>query len=152
MEQNTMQAEASTVQESAAIYAVTTEQPSLEFVMALASRLALTEQLQVIQFLAQQLSAKTQALATPQNQPQKNRSLRPSIWPLPSSAGTVTFNSRKSRRSGSRSYPPIPPASSRTNGHPHSRRRCRASGGKFLRAQSPVFRAGQPNGGCRRGH
>lgn len=73
MEQSTLQTEASLVQEPAATYA--TEQPSLEFVIELASRLALTEQLQVIQLLAQQLSAKTQALATPQSQPKKSRSL-----------------------------------------------------------------------------
>lgn len=79
MEQNTIQAEASVVQESAATYAVKTEQPSLELVMALASRLALTEQLQVIQLLAQQLSAKTQALTTPQSHPKKSRSLR-GLW------------------------------------------------------------------------
>ncbi|MBX3053815.1 MAG: hypothetical protein KF753_20215 [Caldilineaceae bacterium] len=75
MEQNTVQAETSSVQESAATYAAATEQPSLEFVMALASRLALTEQLQVIQRLAAQLSETTQTLTTPQSHPKKSRSL-----------------------------------------------------------------------------
>lgn len=66
----------STMQETAATYAATpVEQPSLEYVLALASRLALTEQLQVIQRLAAQLSEATQSLATPQSRPKKSRSL-----------------------------------------------------------------------------
>ena len=63
------------VRESAAIYAfASTEQPSLEFVLTMASRPAFAEQLQVIRFLAEQLSAKTQALTTPKP-PKKSRSL-----------------------------------------------------------------------------
>lgn len=67
------------IQESAAMYAAdvvsTVGRPSLEYVLALASRLALTEQLQVIQRLAAQLSDATRTLTPAQNQPQKSRSL-----------------------------------------------------------------------------
>ena len=66
----------SLIQESAATYAATpVEQPSLEYVLALASRLALTEQLQVIQRLAEQLSETTRTLGTPQSRPKRSRSL-----------------------------------------------------------------------------
>ncbi len=76
MEQNAMQVEKLPVREASATYAtVSTGQPSLEYVLALASRLALTEQLQVIQRLAAQLSETTRTLATPQSHPKKSRSL-----------------------------------------------------------------------------
>lgn len=66
----------SLMQESVAIYTATpVGQPSLEYVLALASRLALTEQLQVIQRLAAQLSETTRTLTTPQSHPKKSRSL-----------------------------------------------------------------------------
>ncbi len=80
MEQSATQVKTVHIQESAATYAaVSPEQPSLEFVMAMASRLALTEQLRVIQFLAAQLSETARTLTTPQSQPQKSRSLR-GLW------------------------------------------------------------------------
>ena len=69
-----------TMQESAVTYTTTpVGQPSIEYVLTLASRLALTEQLQVIQRLAAQLSDATRTLATEQSQPQKSRSLR-GLW------------------------------------------------------------------------
>lgn len=66
----------SAVQEVAATYSATpTETPSLQDVLSLASRLALAEQIELIQFLAEQLSAKTRTLVEPAP-PQKSRSLR----------------------------------------------------------------------------
>ncbi len=80
MEQSATQVETVHIRESTATYAAALpEQPSLEFVMTMASRLALTEQLRVIQFLAEQLSTKTQALAAIQSHPKKSRSLR-GLW------------------------------------------------------------------------
>ncbi len=80
MEQSTTQMETPLVRESAATYAsASTEQPSLEFVLTMASRLALTEQLQVIQLLAGRLSAATWTVAKPQECVKKSRSLR-GLW------------------------------------------------------------------------
>ncbi|MBI3958913.1 MAG: hypothetical protein HY328_08895 [Chloroflexi bacterium] len=80
MEQSTTQVETLPVREAAAAYAsASTEQPSLEFVLTMASRLALTEQLQVIQFLAERLSAATRTAAKPQGHKKKSRSLR-GLW------------------------------------------------------------------------
>lgn len=68
------------IQESATTYAASPPgQPSLEYVLALASRLALTEQLQVIQRLAEQLLAKTRTPEPLPARPQKSRSLR-GLW------------------------------------------------------------------------
>jgi len=68
--------QASTIQESTATYTTTpVGQPSIEYVLTLASRLALTEQLQVIQRLAAQLSEATLPLTTPQSPPKESRSL-----------------------------------------------------------------------------
>lgn len=63
------------VQEVAAAYSATpAETPSLQDVLSLASRLALAEQIELIQFIAAQLSEKTRALVEPQSQ-EKSRSL-----------------------------------------------------------------------------
>jgi len=87
-------------QESAATYvadaATPVGPPSLEYVMALASRLALTEQLQVIQRLAAQLSETTRTLATPQSRPKKSRSLHSLLADLgPGPTAEVIDESRR---------------------------------------------------------
>lgn len=66
MKQDSAQVDSAAVAESAALYsATTTYSPSIEAVVALVSQLAIPEQLQVIRFLAEQLSIQTQVLSAP---------------------------------------------------------------------------------------
>lgn len=75
MEENATQVRSMPTRESGVAYgAAPHENPTIELVLLMASRLALAEQLRVIQVLAEQLSLKTQALAMPKP-PQKSRSL-----------------------------------------------------------------------------
>jgi len=80
MEQNAPQMKNPPIREAVATYALAAnENPSLESVLTMASRLALTEQLQVIQFLAERLSTATDLLTKPPDQAKKSRSLR-GLW------------------------------------------------------------------------
>lgn len=64
MKQESAQVDSAAVAESAALYAATTtHSPSIEDVLALVSQLAIPEQLQVIRFLADQLSIQTRGLS-----------------------------------------------------------------------------------------